>query len=176
VVIASAAGALADTLPAVTEALAREHGDIRVVKAETMRGALGATVQTREFQTWLFVSFAAAALAIATVGILGMVAMSVSRRRREIGVRIALGATRGGVVRLMIREVLPSVGVGAAVGGLAAWWASGFIATSLYQVAPHDWRAWLGTTVVILGASLIAVLGPARRASAVDPVTVLRAD
>jgi ABC-type antimicrobial peptide transport system permease subunit len=176
VVLAFAPGVGRDGLAAVTAAVARDHPDVRVVTAESLGAALGSTVQTREFQTWLFVSFAVAALAIAAAGILGLVAMSVSRRTREMGVRLALGSTPGGVVRLMLVEYLPAAMVGVIVGGIAASWAAGLIGRHLYQITAYDWRAWAAAAIALMGVSAVAALAPALRAGRVDPVRVLRAD
>jgi putative ABC transport system permease protein len=165
-----------DKLAGVTAAIARDHPNVRVVKAVSMAEALGSTVQAREFQTWLFVSFAVAALAIAAVGILGLVAMSVSRRTREMGVRLALGATPGGIVRLMLFEYLPAAMAGVVVGGLAASWAAGLIARHLYQITAYDGRAWAAAAIALIAVSGVAALVPAHRAGRVDPVRVLRAD
>jgi putative ABC transport system permease protein len=161
--------------------LARVLGDmaarfprVRVVRAESLADALSSSVQSRRFHTWLFVSFGVAALVIAGTGIFGLVAMATSRRTREIGVRIALGATPPEVVRLMIQEQLTTVVVGLAVGGLIAAWSVRFVESYVYKLSIYDLRPWAVAITALVTVTAVGVLVPALRASHTDPIRALR--
>jgi ABC-type antimicrobial peptide transport system permease subunit len=125
---------------------------------------------------WLFGVFAAAALAIVAVGILGLIAMATARRTREIGVRYALGGTRGGIVGVVVREQVVPVAVGLLAGGARAAWAGQFLGAYLYRSPPSDPRLWTIAVLTVIAAALAGTLIPAWRASRVDPVHALRAD
>jgi ABC-type antimicrobial peptide transport system permease subunit len=137
---------------------------------------LNDTVSHYRFESWLFASFAGASLVLLGVGVLGLVWTTVTRRTREIGVRMALGATRTRVIGLFLTEQLASVGPGLAAGSLIAAWAVPSLRASLYEVAEYDVRLW---AVAIALVSLTAVAGalvPILRATRVDPASVLRAE
>jgi len=120
--------------------------------------------------------FAIVALTIAMIGLYGTLSYSVSRRRHEIGVRLALGASAARVRGMMAREILAPVVVGLVAGVAASLWASRFIASQLFQVEPHD-PVILGTIVLLLTlASVVAAIVPTRRAAQVDPAQALRAE
>jgi hypothetical protein len=165
-----AGAALGDTVAA----LMSQVPALRLRTAMTVRQKLGTTVQSRQFQTAVFVGFGVAALAIASAGILGLMAMTVARRTREVGIRMALGDTPGGVVRLMLREHLPAVAAGLALGTLGAAWSARAIASYLYETSAYDWRVWSAAVIVLLVVTTTAALLPALRASAIDPVRALR--
>jgi predicted permease len=119
--------------------------------------------------------FGALALALAALGLYGVTSYGVSRRRAEIGVRMALGAEAGGVVRLVLGRVGWLVGSGIVAGTALSWWASRFISgTLLYGVTSHDALTFIGSAAVLVAVSAAAAWLPARRASRIDPVHVLR--
>jgi len=118
--------------------------------------------------------FGGLALVIAGVGLFGLMSYSVSRRTSEIGVRMALGANRGDVALMVLRESMLLVVVGVAAGGLAAFFASSLVATTLFGVAPRDGVAMLAAVVIMLLVASAAAYLPARRASRVDPMVALR--
>ncbi len=163
-------------LSRVLAEMAARFPTIKVRRAESMAQALGASVGTRRFQTWLFVSFGAAALAIVGVGILGVIAMAVGRRTREVGIRMALGARWTSVVGMILREQAMVVGIGLATGGVASAWLVRYLGDYLYKMSVYDWRAWGGAVAALTGVALAAAMVPALRASRVDPVTALRTD
>ncbi|HZF30927.1 MAG TPA: FtsX-like permease family protein, partial [Gammaproteobacteria bacterium] len=119
-------------------------------------------------------SLGLAALALATVGVYGLVAFAVSRKLREIGVRIALGATARDVLLLVLRLNLRPVLIGAAVGIAVCVGAAPVLSSLMFGVSTLDPLALGGATFVVLGAALAASLGPARHAMRVDPMTTLR--
>ena len=147
---------------------------VRVVRAESLSEALGISVQSRRFQTWLFVSLGVVALVFAGSGILGLVAMATSRRTREMGVRIALGATPRGVVRLMMQEQLTTVFIGLAVGGLIAAWSVRLVESYVYKLSIYGLRLWAVAIAGLLTVTALGVLVPALRASHTDPIRALR--
>jgi predicted permease len=122
----------------------------------------------------LFTSFGFAALFLATVGLYGVMAFSVSRRTQEIGVRMAMGAAAGDVIRMVLRQGILQVALGTILGvGLAALLA-GALRLLFFGVSPYDPVTFLGIGIVLAVTSLTACFVPARRASAVDPMTALR--
>ena len=122
----------------------------------------------------LFMAFGFAALFLATVGLYGVMAFSVSKRTQEIGVRMAMGAASGDVLRLVMRQGLWQIGLGMALGvGLAAALAS-FMTVLLFGVEPYDPVMFIGIAAVLGVTALLACLIPARRAARVDPMVALR--
>jgi ABC-type antimicrobial peptide transport system permease subunit len=103
-------------------------------------------------------------------------AMTAARRTREIGVRMALGATKDTVVRLFVREQLGAVATGVVVGSLASAWAATFLKTYLYGLEPYDLRVWGVAIALVAGTAILGTLLPAFKACRVDPATVLRAE
>jgi putative ABC transport system permease protein len=120
--------------------------------------------------------FGVLGLVLATVGLYGVLAYSVSQRTHEIGVRIALGAARGRIIRLVIRHGLLLCVLGLALGTVLAAWLTGPISALLVGVDPGDPRVYVTTAAVLLGVALLACYVPARRALRVDPVSALRAE
>jgi ABC-type antimicrobial peptide transport system permease subunit len=118
--------------------------------------------------------FAGLALILAIVGVYGVVAYAVVRRTREIGIRMALGSERGGVLRLILRQGLVMALAGAALGFLFALGAARLFSGVLFQVSPLDPFAFTIAPAVILATALLASYLPARRASKVDPMVALR--
>jgi len=131
---------------------------------------------TQRLSATISTYYSALALALAAIGIYGVMANSVSRRTREIGIRMALGADRPEILGMVLRETMKLVGIGMAVGLVAALMAMRFVTTSLYGVKTTD-PVTIGTSVVVIAlVALIAGYIPARRAAAVDPQQALRQD
>lgn len=119
-------------------------------------------------------SFAGFALLTATIGLFGLLSYAVSQRSRELALRAALGADRGSILRLMLRQGLAVVVSGLAAGMLASIWLTGFLSTQLYGVAPHDAFTFIAVPLVLLTVGGLACMLPAWRAATVDPVRILR--
>jgi putative ABC transport system permease protein len=143
---------------------------------QTMEHAVAESVAQPRFYTVLLSGFAGLALILAGLGIYGVVSYSVSQRTRELGIRIALGATQDRVVRLVIGQGMALTFVGVAVGIIGAYWLAHLLATLLYGVTPTDRTTFVGVSVVLLGVAWLASYLPARRASRVDPVIAMRAE
>jgi predicted permease len=134
------------------------------------------TFAAPRFYVVLVSTFAVLALVTAAVGLYGLVAYSVGQRTREIGVRLALGSSLGGIRSLVLWEAFITVAIGLAVGTLTTWWLTGVAESLLYGISPRDPRAFAAGATVLVLAAFIAVAGPMRRASRIDPLTALRAD
>lgn len=115
-------------------------------------------------------------LILALVGVFGATAYAVSRRTREIGVRVAIGASPSCVVRTMLGDAALPVLIGIAGGLIASWWTIGAIKTFLFKTEPRDLATFGWMTVILMGAALIAAWIPARRAARVDPIMALRSE
>lgn len=145
-------------------------------KMRTMEQVLSSATGARRFNVALLAFFAVAALFLTLVGIYGVVAFLVGRRSREIGIRIALGAQRRDVLRLVIQQGMKPVVFGSVAGLAGSLAASRLVASQLYGVSPSD-PLTLTSIVVLLGtAALLACWLPARRAARVDPMVALRHD
>jgi putative ABC transport system permease protein len=143
---------------------------------QPLEAMIAESVRDRRTLTALLAVFAGIALVLAAVGIYGVVSFSVARRTREVGLRMALGASRGDVVKDVLARGMAPVAVGTLVGGVASYWAARAMTGFLYGIAPTD-PATFGGVVLIFGlVAFVACLIPARRATRVDPAVVLRCE
>jgi predicted permease len=161
-------------LSRVTAEIRRRQPGVKIVRAEMLADALGESIQLRRFQAWLFGAFGGAALTIVGVGLFGTIAMSVARRTREVGIRMALGATWHGVIRLIIREQVPPVVTGALIGAAISAAVVRTVGDYLYRMTVYDLTAWTWAALLLVFATAAATILPAVRASRVDPVKALR--
>jgi putative ABC transport system permease protein len=145
-----------------------------VYEMKTVQGQLDETLLTDRLIALLSAGFGLLATLLASIGLYGVMAFVVARRRKELGIRLALGAQPGLVIWMVMREVLLLLSIGLAVGIPAARLLGRFVASQLYGIEPHD--PWLaGSTMVLLTVvSAIAGLIPAYRASRIDPILALR--
>ena len=109
--------------------------DARVSRMVSMDEALGDSIRPRRFNAWLFGTFAVAALALLGTGMFALVASRTARRTREIGIRMTLGATRGAVIELLLKEEVNGVAAGLIAGCVASWWAVGFLRALVYKLS-----------------------------------------
>lgn len=131
---------------------------------------------TPRFVTVLLAAFAAVALLLAAVGLYGVLAYSVSRRTREFGIRIAMGAESGDLLGGVMRRGLVLVGVGLALGLIAAFGVTRFLSSLLYGVSPTDPLTLAGVSLLLVAVGAAACWLPARRATRVDPMVAVRAE
>ena len=142
----------------------------------TMEQALADSVAQPRFYMLLLGGFAGVALLLAALGIYGVVSYTVSQRTRELGIRIALGATRQKVVSLVLTRGLVLTVVGVGVGLVAAFWMTRVLASLLFGVDALDPVTYAGVAIVLVGVAALASWIPARRAARVDPVIAMRAE
>jgi putative ABC transport system permease protein len=147
-----------------------------VSDVRTFDDVVAGSVGTRRFTMLLLATFAALALLLALAGVYGVLAYSIARRVPEIGVRLALGAQRGSLVRFVVTRGMLPVVIGAAIGLAATIWLSRLIASLLFGVTAGDVLTYAGAIAAVVGASLIACYLPARAVLRVDPVVALRTD
>ena len=150
--------------------------DMEASGPATLEDRVGRQLRRPRFDLLLIGVFAACALGLTLVGVYGVIAASVSARTREIGVRVALGATAPRVLGMVVREGMVLVGLGVAIGLVAAVWLTRFAANLLYGVTPGDVATRLVVVVLLAAAALLACLVPARRATKVDPLVALRSE
>ena len=137
---------------------------------------LSAAVAPARWSTTLLGVFAAVSLAIAAFGVFGVLSFVVALRTRELGIRVALGAAPGQVVRLVVRSAMALVAGGTLVGLVGAVSLTRFLGALLYGVTPFDPVTFAGVIALLGGAALLASYLPARRATRVDPIIALRAE
>jgi predicted permease len=154
----------------------RAAPDLAIVGTLTMDEAVAASVAQPRFRTLLLLLFATAATLIATCGLYGLMAYAVTQRRREIGVRMALGAERGDVLRLVLGRALRIVVAGLVVGLAMAAGVTRVLRTFLFGVTPFDPIAFTIVTLLLMAVGLLAAWLPARRATRIDPCAALRAE
>jgi putative ABC transport system permease protein len=176
VVFVRTAGASATVMREVLRLAERETPALHVRRAATAGTLLADTVRPRRLRSWLFGSFAAASLVLVGVGLFGLAAMGLARRTREIGVRLALGATRERLVRGLVIEQTAPVVAGLTIGGLIAAWAVTFLQAYLYELTIYDARVWVTAVLVVSATALGGALIPAWRASRLDPMRALRTE
>jgi len=148
--------------------------NLPVTEVASMPDVLASSVAEPRFRTWLLGLFGVVALILATVGIFGVISYSVSCRTQEFGVRIALGASRGMIGRMVLRESLLLAAAGLSGGVVAALALAQFLKSQLYGVGASDPLTFAGTVALLLGVALAASYLPARRATRVDPIVALR--
>jgi putative ABC transport system permease protein len=139
-----------------------------------MSSFLASQLAQPRFNMLLLAIFAGLAVLLAAIGIYGVIAYSVVQRTREIGIRMALGAQRGDMLALVLRQSLSVVAIGVALGLLAAFAGTRLLGSLLYGVAPNDFLTYAGVVALLGGAAFFASYIPARRATKVDPMVALR--
>lgn len=142
----------------------------------TLQGVLDRSVSQPRFRTLLISAFAGVAMVLAAVGVFGLISYSVAQQTREIGIRIALGASPQQVLRPMVREGLTLAGLGVGIGLVGALLLGRVIGSFLYDVAPRDPLTFTAVATILFGVAFLATYLPARRALHVDPIAALRAE
>ena len=171
-----ASGDPAALTPAIREAIRASDPSLPVFAASSMEGIRRKGFWQYALFGQMFGAFGALALALAIVGVYGVLSYSVSQRTQEFGVRMALGAEAGDVQRMMIRQGLRLAGWGVAIGVLGAFGVTRVIGSLLYNVTATDPVSFVAVAALMLGVSAAAAYLPARRATKVDPMVALRAD
>jgi putative ABC transport system permease protein len=167
-------GEAASLAPAIRSAIWSVDKDQPIIRVATMDQLLAESAAERRFALILFQAFALVALVLAATGIYGVLSGSVTERTREIGVRLALGASRGDILALVVRQGMTLTGLGVVIGLSGALVASQAIVTMLFGISRLDPITYLSVIGLVMGVSVIACWVPARRATKVDPLVALR--
>jgi predicted permease len=174
-VLKTSAGAAA-VEPALRAAIRRVDANVGVGNLRPMTEVMAAAVAARRFSLLLIGSFAGAALFLAAAGLYAVISYGIQQRTREIGVRLALGATRGNILRMIFREGAMLLSVGIVSGLVVAMLLAQFIANQMFGVSARDALSFAAVSVLLSGVSLLACWIAARRALKVDPVVALRSE
>jgi putative ABC transport system permease protein len=158
----------------IRELVSDLNPNVPVSEIQTMDAVVTASTSQPRSMMWLFLSFAGVALALAAIGTYGVVSYTTTQRTFEIGVRVALGASRGNVFRLVIRQSLGLVMAGVGLGAVAALALGRLLSSYLYGITARDPITFLGVAGLLVGMALVAGYLPARRAMKVDPMAALR--
>ncbi|MGH7867549.1 MAG: FtsX-like permease family protein, partial [Candidatus Dormibacteraceae bacterium] len=161
-------------ISAVRGAIHKLDPQLPVYRPRTLDGIVSESSGQQRFVALLLGLFAALALTLASVGIYGVIAYSVAQRTHEFGIRMALGAQRGDVVKMVLREGMALAVAGAGVGVVAALGLTRFLQGLLYGVTPTDPGTFVAVPLVLISVALLACYIPARRAMKVDPLVALR--
>jgi predicted permease len=167
------ASAIPDEVRAMVQSVDPE---LPVYGAQTLDDAVSASLEQRRFSMDVVASFAVTALLLAALGIYGVISFIVSERTRDIGIRLALGAQRGKIMAMVLRQGLGLAMAGAALGLVGSVIVSHLMAGLLYGVNPTDLLTFAGVTLVLTAVALVACYIPARRAMRVDPLVALRCE
>jgi ABC-type antimicrobial peptide transport system permease subunit len=160
----------------VQQAVWSVNSNLPVASIRTMQEVYGKSLARTSFTLVMLGIAGAMALVLGVIGIYGVISYAVSQRRREIGIRLALGAQHGELKRMFVRSALALAGIGVAIGLAAAAGLMGLLRSLLFGISPLDPLTYVSVSVVLVSAAVLASYLPARRASAVDPVEALRAE
>jgi putative ABC transport system permease protein len=162
--------------PAVEEQLQQASGGVPLTRVWSMDSVLSRSTARSDFNTVLMTSFAAAAVLLAAIGIFGLVAYSVQQRRREIAIRVAVGAGTADIRKLIVWGNMRFVLAGALIGVAGAFASTRLLAALLFGVTVYDGAAFTTAPLVITAVALSAMWAPARQAVRIDPAVILRGD
>lgn len=150
--------------------------DLPVANVTTMEQMLDTALARKRFNMLLLSIFAGVALLLSAVGIYAVISYSVGQRKQEIGIRLALGASRGQIFKLVVGQGMWLVLIGLTIGLAAAFALKGILDSLLYGISATDPITYIGTPVLLILVALLACYIPARRAVHIDPITAMRAE
>jgi putative ABC transport system permease protein len=162
--------------PTIHRIVSRLDGTLPVIQLRTMDEVFDESEARSHFLTALLGVFATVALVLSAIGTYGVLAYSVAERRREIGIRLALGASEGGVLRMVLKQGLGLAIVGMIFGLVGAAALTRLASTLLFGVKPVDPATYAAVAIFMLLVAVLASIVPARRATTVDPLVALRMD
>ena len=175
-VIAKTSGDAQNTVLDIVALARRLDPELLIYETTTMERHLGVMLLGHRLSALLVTAFGSVALLLASIGLYGVVSYAVSTRSREVGIRMALGADAGGVVRMMLGDGMRLVAVGGAIGLVLSVLSAQLLGRLLYGIKATDPVAFGVVPVVLIGVALLAAWIPARRASGINPVTALKAE
>jgi len=161
-------------LPAMRAQVLALDAELPIYKAQRMEEYVAASVAQRRFTSLLCSIFAGAGLLLAVVGLFGVMSYSVAQRTHELGVRVAVGAAKADILRLILKEGMGITVVGIVVGLFGTLAVSTILKSQLYGVSARDPLTFLGVILLLMIVALAACYIPARRATRVDPMVALR--
>jgi len=164
----------ASVTSALRKAVSEVDANIPMDQVETMKQIVYGSVGQSRFRTAVLVMFGLLSLFVASIGLYGVMSYSVSQRTREFGIRMAVGSSRGAVLRLVFGEAVKLVSVGVGLGLVGAVLLTRLIANLLYGVAPFDATTLASVSILLAGVALVASYVPARRAANINPIDSLR--
>ena len=165
-----------DLAPAIRRLVKAIDRQVPAPKVESVETYMSRSIARPRFTMVLLTVFTLLALLLAAVGLYGVMSYSVAQRTREIGIRIALGATHRRIANSVVRRGVALALVGVVVGLGAAYWGTRLVATMLYGVAPLDAASFATGAMVLIVTAIAACIVPTRRALAVDPIRAIRAE
>jgi predicted lysophospholipase L1 biosynthesis ABC-type transport system permease subunit len=162
------------SIPAITEQLRIASAGFPVAHIRTMDEVMGRSTARQSFNMLLLTIFGAVALLLATIGIYGLMAYSVAQRTQEMGIRMALGADRAAIRKLVVGQGMRLALVGVGAGIAASFGLTRLLSTFLFGVKPWDPAVFVSAPIILAAIALLAVWLPAARASRLDPIEALR--
>jgi hypothetical protein len=175
-VVAKVDGTPLASAGAMRAALRRVDPEIPAAQMRTMDEVVGRSLAAQRRDAWLIGAFAALALAVSSIGVYGVIACHVAQRRREIGLRLAVGAERRDVVRMVLAQGTRLAGAGILAGIPAALLGALALRPLLFEVAPHDASVFAAIALLLMAVAAMACAVPAARAALIDPALALRED
>ena len=172
--IVRAGGDAGRIVPALRTTLSALAPGATLYQVTTLHGLVAASLATDRFTAVLLLGFAALALLLSAVGVFGVISADVARRRKEIGIRMAVGARPATVVLMLLGEALRRTAAGAIAGAVLALWLAHLMRSLLFGIPPHDPVSFLGVAVVVAGAVTVATLLPAVQTLRASPLSALR--
>ena len=172
--VVRAAGDPAGLTDAVRRAVREVNGDAPVFRVKTMMEVVAGSTAQQRFNMVLMTVFAGVALVMAAIGMYGVISYSVTQRTHEIGVRMALGASTGAVVKLVVGQGMILASAGVAIGLGASFALTRLMSSLLFGVSPTDPLTFTVISLILVGVALVACFVPARRATRIDPMIALR--
>jgi putative ABC transport system permease protein len=164
----------ATLVPSLRSMLAEIDRSLPLSNVQALDEMVGANVASRRFTMMLLAGFAGLALLLALAGVYGVLSYSVARRRSEIGVRLALGASRASVLRLIVRQGMQPVVVGLALGAIGALALSRLMSSLLFGVTPADLPTYVAVAALLTAAAALSCIVPARSAVRLNVISALR--
>ena len=176
VMVRVASGEPSRVTPGIRDAVRSVDANAAVANVATMESVIARSLGSPRFYFTLLGTFAAIAMVLALTGLYGVLSYAVAQRTREIGIRSALGSTRGGIVQLVTRDALKLVGGGILLGVFGGTMVTRLMESMLYGTSPLDLGTWLLAILLMTTAAMAAALVPARRASKVDPLVAIQSE